>query len=58
MKTSRVLKMLGYDDSIALSVLRLSMGHMTTQEEVQGFLKTYVDLVERWKPEGFKAQAA
>jgi cysteine desulfurase len=46
---SRVLLAMGYDDEIAASAIRVSMGLMTTEAEVLGFADTWTEHYRRRK---------
>lgn len=48
-KASRVIKAMGYDDNIASSVIRVSLGRDTTQAEVEKFAATWIEHYRRHK---------
>ncbi len=52
-KSSRVLRAMGFDDVIASSAIRVSLGPTTTQAEVTAFADTWINHYQR-----FKARAA
>ena len=52
-KTSRVLKAMGFDDVTAASAIRVSIGPTTRQDDVTRFAETWIDHYRR-----FKARAA
>ncbi len=52
-KTSRVLKAMGYDDNTASSAIRVSIGPTTTEAELMAFADTWIEHYRR-----FKAKAA
>lgn len=46
-KPSHVLKGMGLSDEDALSTIRLSMGWNTTRDDVNGFIDSYIKIIER-----------
>jgi cysteine desulfurase len=48
-KTSRVLKAMGFDDVTASSAIRVSMGPVTSEAEVKDFADTWVEHYNRWR---------
>lgn len=48
-KTSHVIKALGYDDTIANSSIRISLGIHTTEEDVDQLVKAWCQLYDRKK---------
>ncbi|MEY2698301.1 MAG: hypothetical protein RL720_257, partial [Actinomycetota bacterium] len=49
---SHVLLAMGHDERGASSALRISLGHTTTQEELDEFLSALPDAVERARKAG------
>lgn len=52
-KTSRVLKAMGFDDITASSTIRVSIGPTTTKQEIEAFVQTWISAYKK-----FKAKAA
>ena len=48
-KESRVLRAMGFDSLTASSAIRVSIGPTTTETEVMGFARTWIDHYRRWK---------
>ena len=48
-KPSHVLKAMGLSDEDALSTLRISLGWNTTENEINGFIESYIKIIERLK---------
>ncbi len=48
-KESRVLRAMGFDALTASSAIRVSMGPTTTEDEVMGFARTWIEHYRRWK---------
>ncbi|MDA7425990.1 cysteine desulfurase family protein [Thalassococcus lentus] len=46
-RASRVLRAMGYDDAVASSAIRVSLGPQTTEDDVLGFAKTWLGKYER-----------
>ncbi|MDC3363441.1 aminotransferase class V-fold PLP-dependent enzyme, partial [Planktomarina temperata] len=47
-KASRVLRAMGYDEDVASSAIRVSLGLETTEDEVQQFAKVWLAAYERF----------
>ena len=47
-KASRVLRAMGYDDDVASSAIRVSLGLENTEEEVQQFAEVWLAAYERF----------
>ena len=48
-KSSRVLKAMGYDDQVAASAIRVSLGPTTTEEEVRRFSEAWIAAYHKHK---------
>lgn len=51
-KTSQVLKAMGYDDAVASSAMRISLGLETTEEQVQRFCDAWIAQLAKRKARG------
>ena len=47
-KTSRVLQAMGYDDEVAGSAIRVSLGLDTTEDEIEQFAAVWLAAYERF----------
>ena len=47
-KTSRVLRAMGYDEDIASSAIRVSLGLQTTEDEIEQFAIVWLAAYERF----------
>ena len=55
-RSGRVLKAMGYDDTVAGSAIRVSLGPVTTEQEITGFARSWLENYHRFKAR--MAQAA
>jgi cysteine desulfurase len=48
-RASRVLRAMGFDDAVAGSAIRVSLGPVTTEDEVRGFAEAWVRQHEKFR---------